>query len=132
MYKLSAFNYIVPFNDFLIVFNSLHGSMLRIENAEIISMFTDKKISSNHSAFKSLLKDRYIVTKDTNEELMADVRHIDRIADKTLALTIIPTYNCNFRCTYCYENSPECENNFPNLRMSEKTAEGIIRYVKKH
>ncbi len=44
------------------------------------------------------------------------------LSDKILHLTLLPTEECNFRCTYCYEH-------FNNQKMDEKVINGIQNLI---
>jgi len=49
---------------------------------------------------------------------------IDAFDNKTLELIILPTEECNFRCTYCYED-------FAIGKMSPKIVEALKRFITK-
>ena len=61
------------------------------------------------SLYKALLADGFLV-KDEKEEsqrkesILSPLRNANiKQRNKFFALTFIPTYDCNFRCSYCYE-----------------------------
>ncbi|OWA35414.1 hypothetical protein B9G55_12275 [Saccharibacillus sp. O16] len=45
-----------------------------------------------------------------------------------LNLTILPTFNCNFRCSYCFEDMTAKHG---NLELSETTREQILDFIQK-
>jgi uncharacterized protein len=50
----------------------------------------------------------FLVDDDTDELALLEAAYRAARDDRTrLALTIAPTVNCNFRCTYCYQEHPE-------------------------
>ena len=53
------------------------------------------------------------------------MKYYDKIYDKMLSLTIMPTELCNFRCRYCYEK-------FEKGKMQEDIYKGIVKYLQKN
>ncbi len=116
-----------------VLFNSYTNALLRLNdglwsdlnrisktdnlNSDALRLFTEEEIS--------FFKDNYIFVE--NQEALVDILHhqsISRIFNREhLALTIAPTQNCNFDCTYCYEKwrTPGS--------MSDKTEGAIIKYL---
>lgn len=104
MYKLSKFNYIIEKNDKICFFNSLIGNLAITTSNEVRNILKSNIVDNKSVYFERLLKDGFIVKDDVDEDLISDVKHFDLIANKELYLTVMPTTNCNYRCTYCYEN----------------------------
>ena len=49
---------------------------------------------------------------------------LDALRNDILSLVLLPTEQCNFRCTYCYED-------YSGGRMSEATARSIQRFIER-
>ena len=113
-------------NGYFVVFNSLTKKMIKVSMANKESLldfleggFTDNRLS------RYLLQNKFIV--DNNEEEACEAEEIYQkvcLSHKTLNVILLPTYNCNFRCSYCYEF-------FPNIVMSESIQDDIFAYVEK-
>ena len=74
------------------------------------------------------LADAGFLTNDTPEEELARVREIfdaQRADSSVLDLSIAPTYACNYRCPYCYEQG---HNGIPGI-MDDKTIDAIVAFV---
>ncbi|MDR2651563.1 MAG: radical SAM protein [Prevotellaceae bacterium] len=74
------------------------------------------------------LIDNKILVKDNNIELFKYelAKNINRFNRNSLALTIAPTSDCNFKCSYCFENSPE------PIYMNEDAENELIKFIEKH
>lgn len=115
-----------------LLYNSEHNNLLELtlqlydvlelasENNEIISSIDDEirnklinngiLVNANNSdSLKQKLYDKYIA---------------DNINNSTLNLTILPTYNCNFNCSYCFEGEKH------NSIMSQQVINELIQFIK--
>jgi uncharacterized protein len=71
-----------------------------------------------------LVKDGFLVPDDADELAQIGAIHASLKAqrERTIGLTIVPTLDCNFRCTYCFSYArPE--------RMSAQVQEALLRFV---
>lgn len=113
-------------NKFL-VYNSLTNSFIELDED------TFKFLSSNNSDVneildteigQTLIKQKVIVANnydDINEITL--LYTLARLNSKILDLTIAPTYDCNFDCTYCYEESR------PEIYMSDETIDKLLEFI---
>jgi len=72
-----------------------------------------------------LVKGGYLVPEGTDEKLLAHNRFITRYSSRSLSLIVMPTEQCNFRCTYCYEK-------FLRGEMSPELQQAIVDFVQSH
>ena len=120
-----------------LMINSLNGLMDKINNSvfEIVSMWKNHDkiipITDMEVALFDKLKLRGYLVNDRNEELKIKekilkalrLNHSKNKANKS-SLTFILTYECNFRCAYCFEGVANCGNIGDNAeqRTSNRTA----------
>lgn len=83
--------------------------------------------------YNSLIKKSYIVEdkKKDKEKYIRAANAIKQISNKKkITYTIIPSYKCNFRCSYCFEldSIVKCTN---NKLMSRKIVDLIFRNIDK-
>lgn len=76
-----------------------------------------EEIASNKSTEKTLFYDK---SKSRFDNLLHS--YYSENENEVLHIIIIPTYNCNFKCSYCYE----CKNNF---FMTEETINSIKKFI---
>lgn len=129
--KCSAYNFIIenPDGDQLIM-NMKTQAMAKIKKG---SSSFDNGFFSNKSSFeiskdnaKPLLRRGFIVDANFDESKSLEMKYNEMIyGNETLSVQILPTFNCNFRCTYCFENPDKYE-------MSENTVQAIIRFLERN
>ena len=83
-----------------------------------------------HAEFiENLKKGGFLVPVDVDELDAIRAGHYQaRFGNKGFGLTLIPTYNCNFACDYCYENS-EMHSMSPKdgSVMSDEVIDNIVK-----
>ncbi len=53
-----------------------------------------------------------------------------KAVNKSVNITILPTYNCNFRCEYCFERNLQCKGqDWLNARMTVEVADAIFKQI---
>jgi uncharacterized protein len=118
------------------LYNSLTNTLFELGEKTYIYLNdlkngTDSQLKN--SLFKKLHRDiasKKIIVNEWEEEDYINKRKFKqnnaRYYDKKNIIMIIPTYSCNFRCPYCYE----ADLPLSNTRMSDKTAENILKFIK--
>lgn len=76
----------------------------------------------------SSLKLNGVLTKSDKDDLnnLKLSKLLNQFDNRHLILTILPTLDCNFNCTYCYEESR------PPKYMSKKTEDNIYDFIKSY
>ena len=125
MYKPSRFNTYVESSGDLQIINSLSEKLVIIPaktKVEFLAEVAD--IGSLATPYlEQLAKYGLIVPTESNEKDVADVLYQDYVTDNKLTLLLIPIYDCNFRCKYCYES-------FNDKKMTTEIIARIEKYVK--
>lgn len=79
----------------------------------------------NTNVYEILVNEGMLVNDRIDEDEICTQIAWKRIFYPGLNLIIMPTEDCNFRCSYCYEEHK-------NGTMSINTAESIVKYVTKN
>lgn len=127
--KVSKYNHFIPFTTSKsIAYNALSNALALIdnENLQAYTQFAENGIEiKNDKLIKSLLHGSFLLGDNINE--LDIIRHkifSGRYATNVLTLTIAPTSDCNFRCTYCYEKKViNC------TYMTEEIQEAIVNLL---
>lgn len=119
-------------NDNLILCNFLDKTIYRYDKSisnyiiDMLNKTTYNKESDLSEKIFDNLKDRnFFISVDYDEKSIANFRYLENIMDNGLNLIIMPTYNCNFSCPYCYQ-----DHTFE--KMSDGLCEGIIKHIRKN
>ncbi len=120
MLKWSDYNQFVSVRENkFIVYNHLTKRMIKIKKSSKDFQRLSKKM------IEYLIKLGFLVDEKTDEKRMAMLYYYDYIYDKSLRLVILPNEDCNFRCTFCYEN-------FNGVYMDQKNLDSIIIFLRKN
>lgn len=126
MYKFSKFNEIVEFNNSISIFNYYTKSIVCLTNVKSFSDL-DRVIRSkcDLELEKNLIEKGILVGNEIDENKRAVVDFGKRLNNNCLQLTILPTEQCDFRCSFCYEE-------FNNIFLSEGHSNSLVKYLKKN
>lgn len=104
--------------EYKILFNSKNGFFIKYPNSDfknINDFITNKKISD------FLEEKLFFKTENETEEIKMIHKNVLK-SDDTLQLIIKITKDCNFRCTYCYEN-------FDAINMGVEEKNAILKFI---
>ncbi len=122
--QLSKFNILSNYNNKLLAFNSLNGNFLCTDINSNVALFL-KGIENNLSQEEQnyLILKGFAVEQTKTEDIKAQKKLFDYMYDNSLELVIMPTMQCNFRCSYCYED-------FKIGMISEQSINSILKYLR--
>ena len=128
-YKVSLYNNIIDLNDGGVgVFNSFSGRLVKIDSEydDVADMLkSGVVIDDERINYDFLEKNNLIVYSDIDEISKVRLFKMQELMDNVLGITIYSTYNCNFRCRYCYEtHSKEV--------MNEQVQDDLVNFVNKN
>jgi uncharacterized protein len=130
--KESHYNYFFKSEDgFILAYNALSNSFARIpkEQYKITRQIlkgpnyfiNDSEEKDN--MLKSLLKGSFVIDEDIDEIGLLKMRNkIGRFSTDYFGLTIAPTLECVFRCTYCFEKNKK-------ESMDKRVEDALIEFV---
>lgn len=111
--KYSIFNTTIEKGEYLILFNSLTGALLKIKKDKI------------EDAKELLIQKRFLVEDNDNELHFYKYIYYNRIfSNRSLDITIAPTTDCNLCCPYCFE-----EGNKHKEYIDDATFNAIAKYI---
>jgi len=121
--KLSKFNELHCIDNDLFIYNHLSKRIVKITETSIIP--TRDELINNKKLLLGLQKNEMVVNDFVNEDFLAELSLNDYIFDKALRLVLLPSEDCNFRCTFCYEK-------FESVRMNQDVLDSLHRYLRKN
>lgn len=127
MYKASIFNTVFSENERLLLFNSRSKRYLKTERyVGLVKEVLENPDHFMENPVFSKLKDAGMLVEDTYDESQSfDFWKNDYIYNPQLHICILPTEQCNLRCTYCYED-------FQNGAMTQATQDAFILWLKRN
>lgn len=133
--KFSNYNIIVRLkNDdkYFAVHGYTGASDLFEENIGKMLLEKDTKILEEaRETIDYLIKRGYLCFEGTDEKQkiknVADIMH--RAAMKEYSLSILPTYDCNFRCPYCYEKRNISNKEKREIVISKQMVDSIFKAI---
>lgn len=128
--KLSNYNIETKVEDNYVIYNTLSRKYViyndyEKENInELLKSLNQKRYElKDAEIIKKLMKNRIVINEEFDEfGLLSCLINKTKFTDKKMAIVIVPTRDCNFRCGYCFEDHK-------NIYMDQETMESLIRYV---
>lgn len=127
--KTSKYNFIYNQSGRHVIYNSFSNALAILSDeeydyiSELDSGLEPAKVDAVD--LQPLMNNGFVVEEDFNEiDVIRERMLIARYDTTMLGLTIAPTLDCNFRCSYCYEKG--CEK---SKKMSMETQNAIISMV---
>lgn len=122
--KQSIYNFIYNSNNDFVIYNSFTGAVALLNNYEKDCY---EKMSFTDSELIEKLHYGGFIIEDSYDELAFMKMNFlrKRYSENTLSMCIAPTLNCNFRCSYCFENNIRSSGS-----ISEDTMKCIFSYLK--
>ncbi len=123
--KNSRFNIYYEDGDSSFAANTMTGTCVMLDREELANLKGAAYSSFPEGDLEELRRQGLIVEDGIDEvNLLRYAFNNSRYNLKSSVLTIAPTLECNFRCTYCYEHSHMGV-------MDEATQEAVILFIKK-
>jgi len=125
--KSSFYNIFFNIEDKYYIYNTLSTSILAVPQ-DVISHLKSNSIDNiDEHGLEILKKNGMVVKFDTNEGAIYEhyYNSIQYCSNpEELRLVILPTYNCNLQCSYCFENCNTAKSHLTDDDISE-----IIAFV---
>jgi uncharacterized protein len=133
--KWSKYNFLFTSEKYgNLLYNSLTNTFAELDNGTYNELLKIKDnpntydLSSNPGLYLQLMQTK-ILFEDNEEEdiwnIMKLRRNQSNYSNQSLGLTIAPTRECNFNCSYCYEEFRK------PIYMSDETEDKIIEFIKR-
>lgn len=104
--KVSYYNIYFKHKDKNYVYNTLTTSLLSLDD-KTVELLQNKQIDKISEETQGKLYEQNIIVDDTLDELAAYEYYYNTTQycgfKDELRLVFVPTYNCNLRCVYCFE-----------------------------
>ena len=117
--KQSNYNWVVECNGDTVIYNGYSGAISRIE--KIYTEYIEKIMAAENidnaledqyqTINKALIDNGYIIEDNFDEiYIMEQIYKVRKYSSEINHITVIPTYDCNFACEYCFERNREKTN----------------------
>lgn len=130
--KLSKYNYSVIYDDKKILYNTLSRKYLVYNNSQsecvegLLGDLNRKRYTLQEAnLIKNLYKKDMVIDDDFDQvELIRFKESVSKFENNQFLITLQPTLDCNFRCTYCYEKHR-------HINMDEDMIDRIVKFVER-
>lgn len=133
--KPSRYNLIFPYQfnrDYSVVYNTFRDSVgiVTAREAEFIKT-CDRSLGIHYTKADDFLNKGFIIDANTNELSVLKVEYLKAKFDtKRLSVVIVPTYQCNLDCAYCYEKLSY--GTADNTIMSVQVQDSICKWIERN
>ena len=126
--KLSFYNHLFETENNKYIYNVLSTAIAKLDDKTYSAIKESSIEQIDSETLDNLTTSGFVVNDETNERdnyqyFYDNLRYVDSAG--TLQLMFLPTYDCNLRCTYCYEGN--CK---PKEIITDNNVEAVIKFVK--
>lgn len=134
MLKTSDYNFIWPIenSENAVIYNSFTGAAMEINKEYLVYLEKNDPLDpaqldeKQRAIVIALETNGFLIDADIYEKKILKYRYNkEKFNRETLTLTILPTFRCNLRCFYCFEDRTRTE------LMTPQIQEGVLQYVLK-
>jgi uncharacterized protein len=124
----SIYNFYIELNNKTYVYNILSTAISQVDEIIYYALKNNKLDEiTNNNYICALIDNHFIVNANSNEcEEYFYFYNRTRfgISSTSLTVTVIPTYNCNLACKYCYEGQEK-----PEKKMDSTSVNNITKFI---
>ena len=128
-YYLSQYVKIIEGKDYVALYNFINGNMIIVyseDELKVLQRIRNEEEVDESNLSKKLYDDYFIFQEeDTPEKVLEYIYRNSNYCSGTLAITLIFSEACNFRCDYCYED-------YDGHFIEEETKLGILNFIKQY
>lgn len=128
--KWSRYNYFFEGELKFFLYNSLSNSFAEFDSDTYHELYKMKELEQVEVKDEELKKHLTLMKAfvENDQDEINKIKYLvllRRFNDSTLHLTINPTLDCNFACSYCFEGKHS------HIYMTDKVEDEIVEYIKK-
>lgn len=123
---LSKYNHYKKTNGEVIIYNSLSDKLDRVTEKEFADLTETANVQSvSDELFNRLYKKDMLVHKNLDETSKTMHRYNKATFSKQLHIVLIVTTDCNFSCSYCYQD-------YEKMYINNTFIETFSKFIEKH
>jgi uncharacterized protein len=114
-------------NYFLVNLLTGNADILTSADAERVNLIREGKPVSDTEFINEITEKRYLIDEQVETNLFRNkyLDFIDSRDEDEVQLFFITNYNCNFACTYCYQD----QYNNPDQELNDEVIDAFFRYI---
>ena len=132
--KISMYTFLFEIDSKFYAYNTLSNALIKIAEDTYKILLVNKnrhtplqeKDLGCDELYQTLIENHMITENDRDEFLLYKSIILAGRSINILNLTIAPTMDCNYSCSYCFEN---CKR---NIYMTEKVISSIIKFIEQY
>lgn len=126
--KSSKYNVYIPTQDKFVVYNTLTGSLLFVDEEMRSALEKNQLEKLDDTVKKQLTTHGIAVDDDIDETAVYNYLHTKEVyAPSYTSVTVFPTYACNLSCHYCYQQWQDMSKS----SMTEQVLKNTMEFLKK-
>ncbi len=124
MLKVSEYNFVWPIenSEYAVIYNSFTGAAMELNKTYLGLLEKNSKTAlepkdeQQNKITDELKANGFLIDEYIDERKILKYKNSkEKYSRETLSLTILPTFRCNLKCFYCFEDRTRVENMTPQI-----------------